>query len=97
MSRSGLLTVNPPSPSDAVSITRAEFVQSKKQLQLQTTSTSASAVLKAYVTSTGALIGTLTNNGGGKYSGAFGLAANPGTVTVRSSLGGGASRTVSLG
>jgi hypothetical protein len=47
------------------------------------------------VTSTNQLIGTLANNGGAKYSGAFTLSTNPQNITVRSNLGGAASRVVS--
>jgi hypothetical protein len=45
--------------------------------------------LSVYVTSTGALLGTMS---GGRFE--TNLAASPGSVTVRSSLGGEASRTV---
>jgi hypothetical protein len=48
------------------------------------------------VTSTDALIGTLTNEGGGRYRAEFSWSSNPGSVTVKSSLGGSASRTVTL-
>jgi hypothetical protein len=47
-----------------------------------------------YVTGTNQLIGTLTNLGGGKYGGQFTWPSNPQNVTVRSSLGGSASRAV---
>jgi len=60
----------------------------------QATSTSTSATLTVSVTSTGAAIGTLTNNGGGKYTGAFSWPVNPANVTVKSSLGGAASSGV---
>jgi hypothetical protein len=53
-----------------------------------------SAVLRCYVSSTGALIGTLTNEGGGRYRGQFSWSSNPQNVTVRSSLGGSATRAV---
>ena len=52
------------------------------------------ATLRAYVTSTGALIGTLKNNGGGKYRGQFTWPSNPQNITVKSSLGGSASKAV---
>jgi hypothetical protein len=48
------------------------------------------------VTATGQLIGTLTNEGGGKYAGQFTWSSNPQNITVRSSLGGSASRAVIL-
>jgi hypothetical protein len=46
------------------------------------------------VTSTNQLIGTLNNDGSGRYSARFSLSTNPQNVTVRSSLGGSASRDV---
>jgi hypothetical protein len=48
------------------------------------------------VTSTNQLVGTLTNNGGGKYSGQFSWSVNPQNITVRSSLGGTVSRAVAV-
>jgi hypothetical protein len=47
-----------------------------------------------FVTSTNQLIGTLANNGGGKYSGQFTWSVNPQNVTVRSNLGGSKSSAV---
>jgi hypothetical protein len=52
-------------------------------------------VLRAYVTSTNQLIGSLANKGGGRYEGRFTWPSNPQNVTVQSSLGGSASRAVS--
>src|SRR5262249_20229306 len=78
--------------SDTVAVTRAEYTVSRKQLRVQATSTSSTATLTVYVTATGQLIGTLTNNGGGKYSGQFAWPSNPQQITVRSSLGGPATR-----
>jgi hypothetical protein len=49
-----------------------------------------------YVTSTDALIGALQNDGGGRYRGEFGWPSNPGSITVKSSLGGSATRTVTV-
>src|SRR5215207_7843593 len=83
-------------PADTVAIQRAEYTASKAKLRVNATSTNSSAVLKCYVTSTGALVGTLTNNGGGKYSGQFSWPSNPQSITVRSSFGGQATRTVTL-
>jgi hypothetical protein len=50
--------------------------------------------LAADVTPMNALIGTLRNEGGGRYRGDFSWPSNPQNVTVRSSLGGSASRAV---
>jgi hypothetical protein len=82
---------------DTVSVTRAEYRRDKQELRVEATSTSSSATLRAYVTSSGALIGTLSNLGGGKYGATLRWSTNPQNVTVRSSLGGSASRTVSAG
>jgi len=79
-----------------VSITRAEYGVSKHWLRVEATSTDASATLTAYVTATGQVIGTLVNNGGGRYSLQISWPSNPQNITVRSSAGGSASRTVTL-
>ena len=96
-SRSAGLTINPPAPStDTVSITRAEYESAKRTLRVEAASTRADARLQVFVTSTGQLVGTLTNNGGGRFSGQFNLSANPQSITVRSSLGGQATRAVTV-
>jgi hypothetical protein len=77
-----------------VTITRAEYSSGGRELRVEATSTNSSAVLRVYVTSTNELIGTLSNNGGGRYAGRFTWPSNPQNVTVRSSLGGSASRNV---
>ena len=89
--QSAALTVAPPATTDTVAITLAQYRLSRKRLSVQATSTSATATLKVYVTATGQLIGTLTNNGGGKYSGTFKWPTNPLNITIKSSLGGSAS------
>jgi hypothetical protein len=81
-------------PGDVVSINKAEYTVSKGQLQVQASSTNTSATLQAYVTSTGELIGTLRNNGGGKYSLQVAWSTNPLNVTIKSSLGGTTSKSV---
>jgi hypothetical protein len=100
--RSQVLNVNPgsvspppPPGTDSVSITRAEYTVSSKSLRVEATSTKSTATLNVYVSSTNALIGTLTNNGGGKYSRTFSWPSNPQTIVVRSSLGGSATKAVS--
>ena len=80
--------------TDSVSVTRAEYDGGKRELRVEATSTSSTATLKVYVSSTNELIGTLANNGGGKYSGQFTWSVNPQNVTVKSSLGGSGSRAV---
>src|ERR1041384_2468453 len=99
VTRSSTLTINPvtapPPPStDTVRITRAEFDSGKRVLRVEATSTSSSATLRVFVTSTGQLLGTLSNNGGGQYRGELSVSTNPQNITVRSSLGGVATSSV---
>jgi hypothetical protein len=61
---------------------------------VEATSTSSSATLRVFVTATGQLLGTLSNNGGGQYRGDLSVSTNPQNITVRSSLGGAASASV---
>lgn len=96
VTRSAVLTVSPSTAADAVSIVRAEYDAGKGQLRVEATSTSATASLRAFVTNTDALIGTLRNDGGGRYSAQLSWPTNPQSVTVRSSLGGTATRSVTL-
>jgi hypothetical protein len=83
-------------PLDAVTITKAIYTAKSLQIKLDVTGTNATATLTAYNAITGALLGTLSNNGG-RYSGTFtaNLGATP-RVTVKSSLGGNATATASL-
>jgi hypothetical protein len=97
VSKTASLTVNPPSASDVVAIQRADYFVRKTLLRINSTSTGApSAVLRAYVTFTNELIGTLIYTGGGKYQGQFIWPTNPQNITVRSSRGGSASRNVTV-
>jgi hypothetical protein len=92
------LVVNPPAAqaSDTVAIQRVEYVAAKRQLSVQATSTNAAATLTVSVAATGQVIGVLANRGDGRYDGTFSVATNPQTIVVRSSLGGSASRAVTL-
>jgi hypothetical protein len=83
-------TAPPPPATDTVTISRAQWKSG--QLRVDATSSSAGATLKAYVTSSGALLGTIS---GGRLQ--TNTASSPGNVTVKSSLGGQASRAVSNG
>lgn len=94
VTRNTMFEVRP--ASDTVSITVPQDRRGKKQLRVEATSTSASVTLDAYVTATGAHIGRLSNLGGGKYGGQFAWPTNPQSITVRSSLGGSATKTVTL-
>lgn len=92
------LTVKPPQQvaTDSVAITRAEYISSKRQLNVEATSTNKAATLTVYVTSTNAMVGTLTGDGSGRFKGLLNLATYPGNITVRSSAGGTAAGGVML-
>jgi hypothetical protein len=98
VTRSASLTVRPVAAlvTDSVAITKAEYVVSQRKLKVEATSTNASTTLTAYVTSTNATIGALTNSGGGQYKAELSLATNPVNITVRSASGGSATRAVVL-
>ena len=63
-------------------------------MRVEASSTSSTVTLRVVVTSSGALIGTLANDGGGRYRGELSWPSNPQNITVISSGGGSASRTV---
>ena len=94
------LSVNPsapPPPTDSVAIQRAEYDAGKRTLTVEATSTNASATMRVFNTATNVQIGTLANQGGGRYRSTFSnVATNPESITVRSSLGGAAARNVTL-
>jgi FG-GAP-like repeat len=94
-SRSATLTINP-TGTDTVSITRAEYDGGQRRLRVEATSTRATAILQVFVTSSGQLIGTLSNEGGGRFRGEFSWPVNPQSITVRSNFGGQATRAVTL-
>gem|GEM_PF-2680308 len=89
-------TSTPPVAADSVSIQIAEYSSGNRQLRVEATGSNPNATLTVYVTSTNTLIGTLRNEGGGRYRGDFSWPTNPQNITVRSSLGGSASKTVTL-
>jgi hypothetical protein len=95
-SASATLTISTGQTGDMVGIQQADYISSKRLLRIQASSTNASATLSVYVTSTGQLIGSLKNNGGGKYSADLNWPANPLNITVRSSAGGSATRAIAL-
>jgi plastocyanin len=73
---------------DTVQITRAQYAVARSQLTVQATDTNTTATLTVSVTSTGVVLGTMTNNGGGSYSAKFSGIANPTNITVTSNFGG---------
>ena len=95
VARTATLTVTPSATADTVAIQVAQYANGG-ELQVQATSNNSGAVLKCYVTATNALIGTLRNDGGGRYSGKLPWSANPQNITVRSSAGGTAFKVVTV-
>ncbi|HWW74971.1 MAG TPA: hypothetical protein VNZ44_06240, partial [Pyrinomonadaceae bacterium] len=91
-----LVVAPPPAATDTVSIQKAEYVASKKQLTVQASSTSQTVTLAVTSTATGEFLGVLTNKGAGSYAGTFSLPASPQNITVTSDLGGAASLAVKL-
>lgn len=87
-------TATPAPTSDRVSITQASYLTYYHYVYVRATSSSAAATLRVYNGQTGTLLGTLSNNGGGNYSGYVYAAAKPGSISVRSSLGGSATANV---
>ncbi len=89
-------TPTPKPVLDTIRIQRAEYQRSKGSLRVDATGTEPSATLRVYVTTSGALIGTLKNNGSGRFSAALSWPTYPENITVRSSFGGSASSPVAL-
>jgi len=87
----GSVTVNQP---DTVTITRAQYAIARSQLSVQATDTNDTAILTVSVTSSGEILGTMTNRGGGSYVAKFKNIANPQQITVSSNLGGSATARV---
>jgi hypothetical protein len=67
-----------------------------RRLRTEATSTRSTATLQVFVSSSGQLIGTLSNDGGGRYRGEFSGPVNPQSITVRSNFVGQAARTVTV-
>ncbi len=83
------------SATDSVTITAATYTTRRKSLQVQATDSNPAASLQAFITSTDSLIGSLTKKGQG-YNGTFSLTTNPVSITVKSSLGGSATKAVTV-
>jgi len=82
------------SNADNVTIQLADYFAGKRELRVAAQSTGSTATLGVHLTSSGQLIGTMQNLGGGKYSGQFARSVNPQSITVRSSLCGSATMVV---
>jgi probable HAF family extracellular repeat protein len=81
--------------TDTVTIMAATYVTRRQTLQVQATDSNKTATLQVFVTSTDTLIGSLTKKAKG-YKGGFILSSNPGSITVKSSLGGSATAVVTV-
>jgi len=89
-------TPTPVPVTDIIRIQRAEYQRSKGSLRVDATGTEPSATLRVYVTTSGALVGTLKNNGGGRFSASLSWPTYPENITVRSNFGGSTSSSVAL-
>jgi hypothetical protein len=70
--------------TDTVTIQRADYFAKRQELRVAAKSTSSTATLQVFETSSGVLIGTLSNLGDGSYKGQFTWSVNPMNITVRS-------------
>jgi len=93
VAKTALLTVN---AIDSIAIQRADYSRSTNFLRVEATSTEPTALLRVYVTGSGALMGALSNNGGGSFSGYLSWPNKPKSITVRSNFGGSASKPVTV-
>jgi hypothetical protein len=93
VAKTALLKVN---AIDSVAIQRADYSRSTRFLSVEATSTEPTAMLRVYVTGNGALMGTLSNNGGSTFIGYLSWPNRPKSITVRSNFGGSASKAVTL-
>ena len=98
-SGAGTITVTTaaPPPSDVVRITKARFQPGGRggTLSVDATSTSSTAILTVFRDASTEPTFVLTNQGGGRYAGSFSFSGvKPGTVTVKSNLGGSATSGV---
>jgi hypothetical protein len=95
-------TPTPTPAGDTVTVLSAVYTNGNHMLKVRATSSIKSTVrnaptLRAYVTSTNTLIGTLSGDVDGSYIGDLSWATNPQMVTVTSSLGGSANLAVIVG
>ena len=89
-------TIDPTSQaSDALTVKRAEYSASKRELRVEANSTLSGQTLAVYVTATNERVGTLTGHGT-RYSGQFAWPSNPQSITIRSSGGGSVTTAVGL-
>ena len=77
-------TPTPVPTVDTIKIQRAEYQRAKASLRVDATGTDTRATLRVYVTSTGALVGTLKNSSNGRFSASLSWPTYPDNITVRS-------------
>lgn len=85
-----------PTARDNVAVSAALYFEGSRRLAISATSTSSNAKLRVFDKATGQVIGRLENNGDGWYSGQFLMPEPPDRVIVKSSLGGRASKWVTV-
>ena len=98
LTKTAILGVNLPAPpvTDTVAVQKTEYTTKKKTLLVEATSSNTNVTMTVSTTSTGAVLGTLANKGGGKYQATLSVPTNPVNITVKSSGGGSATRAVTL-
>lgn len=94
VSRTAILGVVGINPGELLTINQAEYTKNRKWLRVSASDSKPTAVLKVYVTASGAFMGTLSSAGDGSYSGVLSWSVNPKNITVRSSLGASATSAV---
>jgi hypothetical protein len=95
-------TPTPTPPGDSVEVLSAVYTNGDHLLKVRAQSSVKSTVrnaptLRAYVTSSNTLIGTLSGDVDGSYIGSFSWPTSPQVITVRSSLGGSGDLPVVIG
>jgi hypothetical protein len=90
--KSAGLTVT--STADIITIQQADYSANKRELSVSARSTNAAAILRAYVSSSGQLIGRLRNLGDGRNNGQFTWSVNPQSIMISSSACGSATSVV---
>jgi hypothetical protein len=88
------LTVTSNAPVRSIAILRADYMLSQGKLRVAARTSSDAETLSVYVSSTGELIGTLKDVGGGDYQGKFNWPTHPIQITVVSDAGGTATARV---
>jgi hypothetical protein len=98
LTKTAILGVNLPAPpdTDTVAVQKTEYTTKKKTLLVEATSSNTNVTMTFSTTSTGAVLGTLANKGGGNYQATLSIPTNPVNITVKSSGGGSATRAVTV-